>query len=189
MSSKPVDVSASEQLLPGPAYPDSPVRVTVEHLDDADHQRRHVLVAPTDDRDGVVVVARDSDGRLALVRQYRISSRGYLWELPRGFGSPDSMSAEDDAARELREETGAVATRTQRLGVLRADSGLQRGRIVVVRTWTEQASIKPYDTDEVSSVAWVPYEDIRAMIREGRLEDGIGLAALMLDSVVADGST
>ena len=53
----------------------------------------------------VVVLPVFDDGRLLLIRQYRHSVGGYLWELVAGRREPDE-SALAGAKRELREETG-----------------------------------------------------------------------------------
>ena len=60
------------------------------------------------------VVAADENGRVAMVRQYRIAAQSELWELPAGKLDPgeDPLAC---AQRELSEETGLSAKRWQKL--------------------------------------------------------------------------
>src|SRR3982751_4401299 len=63
----------------------------------------------------VGVVAIDADDRVALVGQHRYTLDAYSWEIPEG-GVPPDEDPRDGAARELREETGVVATEWRELG-------------------------------------------------------------------------
>ena len=53
-----------------------------------------------------VVLARDSRGRILMVRQFRAPARAFLWELPAGKidAGETALAA---ARRELKEETGS----------------------------------------------------------------------------------
>jgi ADP-ribose pyrophosphatase len=65
--------------------------------------------------DSVQVVGETTDGEILLVRQYRFGVGAYLEELPGGLVDPGEGPAVA-ARRELREETGYVATEWQYLG-------------------------------------------------------------------------
>ena len=179
MSSHPLSRRSSEQLVPGPALPNSPIRVEVVHYDGATGPVARVELSPSSDIDGVVVVARDHLERIAVVRQFRSAVDRFLWELPRGLGA--TGSAVQDARRELEEETGARALRLEVLGHLHPDAGVQRQRMLVVRAWVDEASTRPVDVEEISSAAWWEPARLRDAITEGVLCDGISLAALHLD--------
>ena len=64
--------------------------------------------------EAVVVIVRPRPDQLLLVRQYRHPLGRDNWEVVAG-GIDDGESPEDAAARELREETGYVAHRVERL--------------------------------------------------------------------------
>lgn len=101
------------------------------HYLGVDGETARVQISPADARPGVVVVARDPAGRVAVVRQFRPALAVELWELPRGLGSHDAPV--EDAARELEEETGAQAVHLEPLGHIHPDPGVQRQQMVVVR--------------------------------------------------------
>ncbi len=61
-------------------------------------------------RGAVAIAAREGDGRLVLVRQYRHAVGEWTLELPAGRLEPGE-DALDTARRELEEETGLVAGR------------------------------------------------------------------------------
>lgn len=48
------------------------------------------------------------DGKVLLIRAFRYQERGFIVEMPQGFGEP-GQTPEDDARRELHEETGLRA--------------------------------------------------------------------------------
>lgn len=171
----------SDQRLPGPAYPDSPIRVEVVHEFGPRSSAPRVQISPTNACAGVVVVARDPRQRIAVVRQFRATLGTEMWELPRGFGR--SKAPVDDAARELEEETGARAVRLQSLGAFHPDTGLQRQQVVAVRAWVADAIARPIGTGEVAEVAWWSEPERHQAIVDGVLCDGISLAALLLDAL------
>lgn len=184
MSRSPLTRVGATRLLPGPALPGSPIRVEVVRYLGADGEVDRVELSPTDDRTGVVVLARDPDQRLAVVRQYRATRDAAVWELPRGFGS--SASPTEDAARELAEETGARAVRLALLGLIHPDTGVQRQQVAVVRAHVEHPSTTPTDLEEIAAVAWWCPQQLRAAVVDGRVRDGISLAALHLDACIGD---
>jgi ADP-ribose pyrophosphatase len=72
---------------------------------------RHVLHHPG----AVVVVPVDDDGRVLMVRQYRVAVGGSLLEVPAGKRDVDGEAPEATAARELEEEIGRVPGRLRAL--------------------------------------------------------------------------
>lgn len=180
MSGHPWSRRSAVQVLPGPALPDSPIRVEVVHYVGPTGPIARVELSPSSDIDGVVVVARDLDGRIAVVQQYRSAVDRTLWELPRGLGSTGSPQA--DARRELQEETGALAHRLEVLGPIHPDAGVQRQQLAVVRAWVHEPSTRPVDVDEIAAAAWWDPRRLQQAVADGVLCDGISLAALQLDT-------
>src|ERR1700730_16727844 len=71
---------------------------------------RDIIVHPG----SVVVLPIFADGRVLLIRQYRHTVGGFLWELVAGRMEPDE-SPRVAARRELLEETGYTARRLRKL--------------------------------------------------------------------------
>ena len=65
--------------------------------------------------DCVAVVALDADGRLLLVKQFRTAVGRELLEIPAG-GIDPGESPEEAVSREMREETGYLPRKVERLG-------------------------------------------------------------------------
>ncbi len=55
--------------------------------------------------DAVMIIARDWQGRLLVIRESRPVAGGYLWSVPAGMIDGDE-SPQDAAKREVKEETG-----------------------------------------------------------------------------------
>ena len=57
---------------------------------------------------GVMVFARNPNGDLLLIRNFRHDTRAWHWEIPKGFGM-ENVSPQACAQKELEEETGYSA--------------------------------------------------------------------------------
>ncbi|MFJ9088159.1 NUDIX hydrolase [Streptomyces sp. NPDC102384] len=128
-------------------------------------------------RTGVVVLARHGDDIL-MVRQWRPTVGRWAWELPRGFGESDPVA---DAVRELREETGVVASTAAVIAHLDVDSGLLESEVAVVEAQIRRdAAVLPDAAGggEVATARWWSPSEIAEAIRTGTLRDGFTLAAL-----------
>lgn len=89
---------SSEELIRTPIF-----TVTQDHAVDPDgFEIRRAIVQHAG---SAVMMAVDEKGRILLVRQYRMPSRSYQWELPAGRLDPGESPLKA-AKRELKEETG-----------------------------------------------------------------------------------
>lgn len=116
---------------------------------------------------GVCVVR---DGKLCLVRQYRVALGRMTLEIPAGKLDPGEDPAVC-AARELTEETGLVAGRVERLAVSAGAPGFndEKTRIFVAKD-VRQGEAMP-DEGELVDVVWLPVADVVEAIRAGLIED------------------
>lgn len=110
------------------------------------------------------------DGKICLVRQFRVALGRMSLEIPAGKLDP----GEDPsvcAARELEEETGLVAQSIEPLAVSAGAPGFndEKTRIFYARGLS-QGSACP-DEGELVDVVWIPISDMVEAIQAGLIED------------------
>ena len=115
-------------------------------------------------------VAAFREGKLCLVRQYRVALGRMTLEIPAGkleMGEEPVVCA----ARELREETGFVADELVPLAVSAGSIGFtnEATRVFLARGLHQSASHP--DEGEFVSVVWLPLEDVLAGVRAGLIQD------------------
>ena len=116
---------------------------------------------------GVVAVV---DGRVCLVRQYRVALGCMTLEIPAGKVDP-AEERSVCAARELTEETGLVAERLELLTESYGAPGFTNEHTsVYFAHGVTQGAAHP-DAGEFLNVVWVPVEDAVEAIRQGLIQD------------------
>jgi 8-oxo-dGTP pyrophosphatase MutT (NUDIX family) len=117
--------------------------------------------------------------RFRLVEQFRYPLGARRWEFPQGTG-PGLADVEPSelAARELREETGLLATSFEALGQLDTAAGMtsQRGWVFLATGISEGDSDREHEEQDMHS-EWFPREDVEQMIRSGVIADAQSIAA------------
>jgi ADP-ribose pyrophosphatase len=132
----------------------------------------------------VIVLAVDDRRRAYCLWQYRHPARRRFVELPAGLLDADGESPEETARRELREEAGLEAADWTLLATTWSSPGisgevmhffLARGLGAVENDVFER-------THEEADMSgdWVPVDDLRAAVLEGRVADGPLVQALLL---------
>lgn len=127
----------------------------------------------------VVVVPVLGDGRIVLIRNYRISVEQRLWECCAGTLEPPEDPAVC-AGRELIEETGYRAGRIEPLGWFYTTPGLTDERMHAFIAQDLVQVGQSLEDDESIEVAPVPAAEALAMIDRGDLRDGKSIAAILL---------
>ena len=124
---------------------------------------------------GVVAVGRD--GRLLLVGQHRYALDEYSWEIPEG-GVETGESLEDGARRELREETGYVASRWRQLARITLSNSVtdERGALFVAEDLVE-GEAEPDPTEQLA-LRWVTLDEALAEIASGDIHDVMTIAGV-----------
>lgn len=133
-------------------------------------------------RPDFVVVVPYHDGCITLVEQYRYPVRRRLWELPMGTSDhPPGSDPALGAAAELREETGLVAGRMRRVGEVLQGPGFcdQTGHVFLATELTQGPTAREVTEQGMICRAFT-LDAIDAMIGDGRLMDGLSLAALTM---------
>ena len=112
-----------------------------------------------------------SDGRVIMERQYRYPHSRVFFEIPAGklnYKGEDHLSA---GARELREETGAVASSYTYLGEIATTPALIDEKIYVYLAEDISFGERELDEDEFLDVEYVPFCELYNMVMSGEIKD------------------
>jgi 8-oxo-dGTP pyrophosphatase MutT (NUDIX family) len=124
------------------------------------------------------VVAFDEEDRIALVGQRRYTLDRDSWEIPEG-GVPATETPLEGIQRELREETGLVATDWRELCRLDlSNSVTDEEAVLFVARGLRHGEATP-DPTESLALRWVPFDDAVDMVRDGRISDVMSVAAIL----------
>ena len=126
----------------------------------------------------VVIVAPDSEGRVAMVRQYRSAVDRFLLEVPAGTREVGEDAA-DCARRELREEMGVYAANWYPLVDFYSAPGFCTELLsAYVATDHSPSSTQP-EEDELIERIWVPLSTIPDLIASREIVDAKTIASLL----------
>jgi 8-oxo-dGTP pyrophosphatase MutT (NUDIX family) len=131
-----------------------------------------------DSADWVNVVPVTSAGEIVMVRQYRHGLREVTLEIPGGMVDPGE-SPQQAAARELLEETGYRAQRIEPLGSVNPNPALFGNRLFAFAAHAcERVAEVANESTEETVVELVAPAALRRLLREGRIDHGLVMAAL-----------
>lgn len=117
-----------------------------------------------------VVMPVDLQGRILLVRQFRLPANRYLWELPAGK-IDDGETALEAARRELSEETGLTAQSWQELVTFYPSPGYVAEKMTIYQaTGLTQGQAHNMDDERIDCRWFTPLE-ISDGIRAGEIQD------------------
>jgi ADP-ribose pyrophosphatase len=128
--------------------------------------------------EAVAVVPVAPDGRIVLVRQYRLPVGAVMLEVPAGSLDGDE-DAETGAQRELQEETGFAAGRLTRLCGFWVAPGYCTEYIHVYLAEDLRESSLDADEDEDVEVELVTLDQALAAIDAGEIEDAKSIVGLL----------
>jgi 8-oxo-dGTP pyrophosphatase MutT (NUDIX family) len=132
-----------------------------------------------DTPDWVNVLPLTADGQVVMVRQYRQGAQRVTLELPGGLIDSSEADPAAAAARELREETGYVAERIERLGVMNPNPSMMRNRChAFLATGCRPAGDLQLDPGEDIEVVTVPLAGLDQRVAGGEIEHAIVLATI-----------
>ena len=125
----------------------------------------------------VAIVAIDTDGEMAFVRQLREATRGSLLEIPAGTAEPGEEPL-TTAQRELHEECGLTGGRWSELGAFWTTPGFCREYMhLYLAEGVIAGEAEPDDDEDVEIVRW-PVGELESRLDE--LEDAKTLAGVLL---------
>jgi ADP-ribose pyrophosphatase len=123
-----------------------------------------------------------AEPRVALVRQHRPAVGKVLLEIPAGLVEPDERDHPDlTAVRELREETGFLASDWQLLTRVFTSPGFTTEAIsIYLARSLEQIPGAAPDPHEIDSLEWMPLGAALDLVRDGTLDDSKSVIGLLL---------
>ncbi|GAC56003.1 ADP-ribose pyrophosphatase [Gordonia hirsuta DSM 44140 = NBRC 16056] len=130
----------------------------------------------------VVIAARDADGRIALVLQYRHPVGRRLLELPAGLldGGPDESPLQA-AQRELAEEAGLAARRWSTLVDLVSSAGFcdEATRVFLAEDlWPVDTGVQVHEEADMT-VHWMTLDEAVAATLSGQIVNASAVAGIL----------
>lgn len=124
------------------------------------------------------VVMRDPERGVLLLWRHRFITDTWGWEIPAGGIDPGETPVQA-AEREAIEESGWRPVRLRRLGAYAPSNGVtdQIFHLFVADGATHVGD--PVDSFESERIGWVPVDQVRKLIADGQVHDGLSLTALL----------
>lgn len=150
------------------------LRVDTVQMADGRQTTREIV----DHSDCIAVVAIDADNNALLVKQFRKPVEKELLEIPAGGINPGE-DPEAAVRRELREETGYLPQKLERLGGFYSAPGYCSEYLYLyLATDLIPSQLFAEDTEEISLVR-VPMVQILSLIASGSICDAKSIAGLL----------
>ena len=129
--------------------------------------------------DWVNVIAVTPADELVMVEQYRHGSNTVELEIPGGIMDPGESDPVTTGVRELREETGYEGTGARALGWVFANPAIMNNRshFIIVEQCVHRHACE-FDGSEDLLTRLVPYREIPALVRTGKIRHPLVVAAL-----------
>lgn len=143
-------------------------------LPDGNESAREYIVHPG----AAVIIALFDNGDLLLERQHRYPLHRDFIELPAGKFDPGETELAC-AQRELREETGYLASRWTQLPTFYPCIGYSDERLVYFLAEGLQYSGVAMDEDEFLEILRIPFDTALAMIGDGRIDEAKTVMGLL----------
>jgi 8-oxo-dGTP pyrophosphatase MutT (NUDIX family) len=128
-------------------------------------------------RDWINIIPITVDHQVVMVRQYRHGSREVTLEIPGGLVDSGD-TPETAAARELLEETGYQAAEYVKIGAANPNPAIFNNRCYtfLARNVARVRDPMPDQTEDIE-VVLIPLSDISELIRTGKIDHTIVVAA------------
>jgi ADP-ribose pyrophosphatase len=128
--------------------------------------------------DCVAIVALDEADNILLVRQFRKPVEKDLLEIPAG-GIDPGEGPEDAVRREMREETGFLPQKVEKLGGFYSSPGFCTEYLhLYLATDLVESPLKAEDSEGITLVH-VPLKEVRGLIASGAIVDAKSIAGLL----------
>lgn len=148
------------------------VDVEIPGVERFDH---HVVRYP---RPASGTVVHDPDRGVLLLWRHRFITDTWGWEIPAGR-IEEGETPEQAAERETLEETGWRAGPLTSLGSYAPSNGSSDQIFHVFAADGATHVGEPTDVSESERIAWVPVDEVRRLIADGEIIDGLSLTSLL----------
>lgn len=127
-------------------------------------------------RPAVGTIMTGDDGVL-LLHRHRFITDTWGWEVPAG-GVDAGETPEQAAVREALEESGWEPTTVRRLCAFHPANGLLDQTFLIFVSDDAVHRGAPVDVNEAERVEWVPVDDVRRLLLDGKITDGLSFGAI-----------
>lgn len=143
-------------------------------LPDGNNSNRDVIRHPG----AVAILALLDNETMLLVKQFRVTLNKTLLEIPAGKIEENEEHIKS-AHRELEEETGYKSNKMEYLGTIATSAGFSDQLVHIYKATELYQGTKGGDEDEFIDVEPHKINDVKSMIKEGKIIDVKTIAALM----------
>jgi 8-oxo-dGTP pyrophosphatase MutT (NUDIX family) len=131
-----------------------------------------------------MIVATDDEGKVIFIKEYKYAIDQEILTLPAGHIEKEEAILEN-AAKELREETGYLSEHFQEIGILYDYPSKDCHKMHVVRATNVSPGPTSHEiTESISSVILLSPEEIKDRILKGDFKASATIAALALAGVL-----
>ena len=123
------------------------------------------------------ILPLDEDNNTWLVGQWRYPLKQYSWEIPEG-GGPLGIDPIESAKRELKEETGIIASEFTEIMRLHLSNSATDEYAIVYLAKNLLFEVSEPEESEVLQVKKVHINDAYEMVNSGIITDAISVAAI-----------
>jgi 8-oxo-dGTP pyrophosphatase MutT (NUDIX family) len=125
------------------------------------------------------IIPLDHENNLYLVGQFRYTLNEYSWEIPEG-GGPVGEEPLDAAKRELKEETGLIASKWTKIArVHTSNSATDEEGFLYIAEELSQHEQEPEDTEELM-VKVVPLTEAVGMVMRSEITDALSICGILM---------
>ncbi|MCC6369752.1 MAG: NUDIX hydrolase [Bacteroidia bacterium] len=131
------------------------------------------------------VLPLDKDLNTWLVGQWRYPLKQYSWEIPEG-GGPIGIDPLDSAKRELKEETGLIASHYRELCRMHTSNSVcDESCIIYLATGLQLTESEPEESEDLV-VKKVPFMEAYDMVMNGQISDSLSMVAILKAKLLLD---
>lgn len=127
----------------------------------------------------VVVFLQNPKGEVLFIRNLRYTTGKVEWELPSGRVDPGETPLQA-AHREVKEETGMDVLALEEVYMFYPANGMSNQKVYIFRGEASGLTGTILDTDEVESIHWKSPEEIKQLMKNKEIMDGISLLPVAL---------